>query len=421
MKFSIITPEHDRKNIPFLLELFDTVKAQTYENWEWVIYLNNDCNLEDLPEEISKHPKTFIYTDSSSKKEVGYMKNKAFHLGRGEVLVEVDHDDLLTENCLEELHKAYQDPEVGFVYSDNATYQMNGEFIPYNSFHGWKYRNFKWKGKDLIAMNSFPPTSHVFGYIWYAPDHVRSWRKEVYKDIGGHDESLSICDDQDLLARTYLSTKCHHIPEVLYIYRITGNNTWLERCDDIQETTTNMFDKYIRQLAEKDSKDRGLLNIDIGGGLYPYRDYKTVDIRKNADYVADLNEGIPLPDNSCGVVNAHHVLEHLKDPIKSMREIHRVLAHGGYAFIEVPSTEGKGAFQDPTHVTFWNDNSFLYYTDKNYAEFIDNDDITFSEFKKTNYYPNEQMRQMDVLVTCAVLIAVKDKKTFPGNYNFDVK
>ena len=206
----------------------------------------------------------------------------------------------------------------------------------------------------------------------------------------------------------------HHIDKVLYVYRITGDNTWLERSDSIQETTRNMFDKSIRSVVEKEADTLGLKKIDIGGGLNPYGDYETVDIRETADYVADLNDGIPLPDNSVYVLNAHHILEHLKDPIKSMREIHRVLCHGGWAFIEVPSTEGKGAFQDPTHITFWNDNSFLYYTDKNMAEFIDNSDIRFQEFKKTNYYPNQRMRELDVLVTCAVLVAVKEGPRLPG-------
>lgn len=419
MKFSIITPEHQKSNIPFLVELYDSILDQTYTNWEWVLYLNNDCKLSDIPEIIKNNPKVSIYEDSSDRKEVGFMKHKAFHLGTGDVLVEVDHDDIITPNCLEELYKAYsKDVEVGFVYSDNATYKMNGEFLPYSREHGWDYEIFKWKNKDLIAMKSFQPSSHSLGYIWYAPDHVRTWKKDIYHNIGGHNPELSICDDQDLMARTYVATKMKKIDKVLYIYRVTGNNTWLERNSDIQQLTRNMFDAHIRSLAEKDADLKGLKKIDLGGGINPYPGYETVDLRKTADIIADLNEGIPLPDNSVGVVNAHHILEHLKDPIKSMREIHRVLCHGGWAFIEVPSTEGKGAFQDPTHVSFWNDNSFLYYTDKNMAAFIENEDIRFQQYKLTNYYPNKRMKDLNVLVTCAVLVAIKqDSPRFPGLLN----
>jgi SAM-dependent methyltransferase len=245
-------------------------------------------------------------------------------------------------------------------------------------------------------------------FIWYAPDHVRAWRKSVYKKLGGHNPELSICDDHELMIRTYLHTTMHHIPKCLYIYRVTGNNTWLERNEDIQTTTVELFHQYGRQLAERDADLRGLLKVDIGGGLNPFPGYVTVDTREHADHVCDLNDGIPLPDNSVGVLNASHILEHLHDKTKIMGEIHRVLAHGGWAFIEIPSTEGRGAFQDPTHVSYWNENSFLYYTDKYLGDFIDNDTIRFQEFRKQTYYPNDWMKNLQVLVTTAWLVAAKD-------------
>ena len=66
-------------------------------------------------------------------------------------------------------------------------------------------------------------------------------------------------------------------------------------------------------------------------------------------------------------------------------------------------------------MNFWNDNSFLYYTNKDFARFIDNKDIKFQEFKKTNYYPSAKMKDLDILVTCAVLVAVKKgQERLPG-------
>jgi O-antigen biosynthesis protein len=149
-------------------------------------------------------------------------------LGTGDILVEVDHDDILTSDCLEELKKAFQEhPECGFVYSDDATYHMGDEFIPYSPAFGWTYENYDWNGKNLIAMKSFEPSSHAVSYIWYAPDHIRAWRRDIYHEIGGHNVDLSICDDHELMIRTYLVTKFHHIHKVLYIYRITGDNSFL--------------------------------------------------------------------------------------------------------------------------------------------------------------------------------------------------
>jgi glycosyltransferase involved in cell wall biosynthesis len=411
-KFSIITPEHNVKNMPFLLELYESILSQTYENWEWILFLNGKMTKDKLPKSITNNNKVIVVEDKSSNTNIGYLKNKAFSLGSGDVLVEADHDDILVDTCLEKLNQAYQDESIGFVYSDNAVLHMTEKFVPFNEYYGWTHRTFKWKDQELIAMNSFKPTSHSLGYIWYAPDHVRSWRTTVYHKIGGHNVELSICDDHELCIRTYLHTKIHHIPEVLYIYRITGENTWLERNQAIQVKTVELFNQYAMQLAEKDADDNGLLKVDIGGGLNPRPGYLTID-KEGAQINFDLDKGIPLPDNSVGVINASHVIEHLKDPIKTMSEIHRVLAHGGWAFIEVPSTDGRGAFQDPTHVSYWNENSFLYYTDKYLADFIRNKNIRFQEFRKETWFPNDWLKSINVCVVTAWLVAVKDGPRLP--------
>ena len=123
----------------------------------------------------------------------------------------------------------------------------------------------------------------------------------------------------------------------------------------------------------------------------------------------DLNDGIPLEDNSVGLLNASHILEHLREPIKSMREIYRVLVHGGWAFIEVPSTDGRGAFQDPTHVSFWNEHSFWYYCNRDKARFIGVDDIRFQTFRLDTI---EEVPYQHV--TRAWLVAIKDDERFPG-------
>lgn len=418
MKFSIITPEHDPGNIPYLMELYDSIRSQTYKNWEWVLYLNNKFTYEHVPQPIAIDSRVKIFRSFDDNNNVGALKNRAFNLATGDVLVEADHDDILTKDCLEELHKAYQDPEVGFVYSDNAVLQMNGEFIPYGADYGWTYRNFDYNGKQLIAMNSFEPSSHALGYIWYAPDHVRSWRTSVYKQVGGHNPELSICDDHDLCIRTYLVTKMKRIPKVLYLYRITGDNTWLVRNEAIQVKTKELFNQHIRSLAEKDAKDQNLMCVDIGGGLNPYPGYVSIDLREDADVQFDLNNGIPLPDNSVGVLNASHILEHLTDKTKIMAEIHRVLSPGGWAFIEVPSTDGRGAFQDPTHVSYWNENSFLYYTNSYLGNFIDNTTIRFQEYRRETWFPNDWLKSLNVCVTTAWLVAVKEgMPRLPGPLN----
>ena len=422
MKFSIITPTHLKNS--FLNQVYESLVAQTYENWEWVIYLNgvkDDLGaLENYTEGLSKlplneaikiDPRVRIVVSNEINSKIGFNKNKAFHLGTGDVLVEVDHDDMLTPDCLEELHKAFKDPAVGFVYSNSITYHVNNEFTPYDAYYGWTYKKVMWRDKEHYSMNSFAPTSHSMAYIWYAPDHVRAWRKSVYVSIGGHNVNLDVCDDHELVIRTYLTAKMHHINKPLYVYRITGNNTWLERNQAIQDTTRELFKQYAWDLACKDAKDRGLDIVELGGGINPRAGCNINIDLEDGNITADLNNGIPLPDNSVGVINALHILEHLHDKHKIMAEIYRVLADDGWVFIQIPSTDGRGAFQDPTHVSYWNENCFWYYTRKDKAMFIRNDKIRFQEFKLDTFW--WEPRSDNIAITDAWLVAIKSDKRRP--------
>ena len=57
-----------------------------------------------------------------------------------------------------------------------------------------------------------------------------------------------------------------------------------------------------------------------------------------ADVLLDL-QAIDLPDNSLDVLLTSHVLEHVPDTQRALDEIHRVIAPGGMAVIQVPLVE----------------------------------------------------------------------------------
>jgi len=105
------------------------------------------------------------------------------------------------------------------------------------------------------------------------------------------------------------------------------------------------------------------LRVDLGCGGWKAEGFVGVDISPGPgiDVVADLNRRFPFADNSVVVVKAHDVVEHLPDRLHTMNEIWRICQDGAIVDIRVPSTDGRGAFQDPTHVSFWNINSFRYY------------------------------------------------------------
>jgi len=385
---SIFTPSH---NTIYLKELELSILRQTYIDWEWIILLNGSAKYESTDERI----KIVEFPFKSSS--VGMLKKYACSFAQGEIIVEVDHDDLLTPDCLEEISKVFENKEIGFVYSDNAKL---GEFIPYDSYYGWIKEEFNYNGQILPVMTGQPLTPGRLGYIWFAPDHVRAWRKEVYDRIGGHDESLKVCDDLDLMHRMYMVTKFHYIQKVLYIYRITGKNTWLQRNQLIQTESVRLYNRDIYNLSCRFADIHGLKKIDLCGGFNKPDGFLSID-KFNGDIIHNLEVGIPLQDNSVGIIRANDALEHIKNSQFLMSEIHRVLAKGGILLSQTPSTDGRGAWQDPTHVSFWNQNSFWYYT-REQSKYINSVPL-FRECKLSTGFPSDWHRQNNISYVTAHL------------------
>jgi len=402
MTLSLFTPTHDTR---FLRELYESIRHQPF--YEWVIVYNNGAEPIDFKDD---RVKTFVL--DFAPEWVGPLKKYACDRCTGDILLEMDHDDLLMPTAIEQTIEAFRDPEVGFVYS-NAIH-CTADFKPiqrFNPAYGWEYRPVHYKGHQLEEHVSFPPTPNAVGRIWFAPNHLRAFRKSLYDQIGGHSKDMRILDDLDLMCRMYKVSKFKHIDKGLYIYRVHGKNSWLRFNAEIQQNVYRIHDQYIEDLCMRWSDLKGLRKIDLGGAIDSKPGYETVDIHEG-DINCDLNERWPFEDDSIGLVRAHDIFEHLRDPIHTMKELYRVLAPGGYALIQVPSTDGRGAFQDPTHVSYWNENSFLYYTDHQKARFIG----TPVRFQSMRLYTTKKDQQQ-VCWTVAHLVKLASGLKVPGLVN----
>lgn len=102
------------------------------------------------------------------------------------------------------------------------------------------------------------------------------------------------------------------------------------------------------------------LNLGCSDRLMP--GFTNVDICPPADMIVDLSGVWPWEDSTIEHIRAWDIIEHLPDKIRTMNEAWRVLRPGGRFEVVVPTTDGPGAWQDPQHVSFWNRNSFFYYT-----------------------------------------------------------
>jgi SAM-dependent methyltransferase len=92
--------------------------------------------------------------------------------------------------------------------------------------------------------------------------------------------------------------------------------------------------------------------LNLGGGNLPIKGAINVDWHKTkyVDEVVDLTK-LPWkwPDKSVDGIYLVHVLEHLAEPIKILKECHRILKLGGFLYIQVPHSSNVCAAGDITH------------------------------------------------------------------------
>jgi hypothetical protein len=336
-------------------------------------------------------------------------------MARGKYLVEFDHDDELRSDALQEIAEAFaSNPDAGFVYSQCAQITEDGgrDESRFDERYGWTYRDVNIDGRHVLQCDQLLPYPNNVSYIWYAPNHVRAFRRDLYEVVGGYDPSRDILDDQDLMCRLYAVTDFHLIDECLYLQRVHPGNTQrvAELNARIQHETVALYDRYVERNALAWASRNGLKALDLGAAHNKADGYLGVDqyLSDGVDIVTDISQGIDLPDSSVGVIRAVDFLEHVPDKVGLFNELYRLLAHGGMLLSLTPSTDGRAAFQDPTHVAYYNENSFWYFTNAEYAAFVPQISCRFQSSRVVTYFPSKWHEENKICYVLANLIAIKD-------------
>jgi len=171
--FSIFTPTY--KTGEKIKRTYESVKNQTYGNWEWIILDDSpDNETWDIITELAKQDyriKPFKLNPITGG-NVGLAKNRAASLCEGTWLVELDHDDALISTCLEDCYKAsLKYPDAGFMYTDVCELYENGEMRPYGYI-----------GEDWYAHPENPFNFGYSGHTWVEIDD-KSYLNHHYPSI----------------------------------------------------------------------------------------------------------------------------------------------------------------------------------------------------------------------------------------------
>jgi len=210
---------------------YDSLKAQTLRDWEWIVLDDSpdDKHFEFLRTLLGKDPRVRLYRRSENSGNIGNVKNEAVSLCRGKYVVELDHDDELTETVLQDA-AAYFDKhkDVGFIYMDFINvFEKTGENFSYGDFFGKGYSSYycqKIKGKWRMVYITANINNVTLSHLVCMPNHPRIWRKDELMRAGNYCELLPINDDQEILMRTAITTKIAKLHKVGYVQYMNENN-----------------------------------------------------------------------------------------------------------------------------------------------------------------------------------------------------
>jgi len=233
-----------------LARTFASLKAQTFTDWEWVVY--DDSTDDRVWRQLwgfcaDERFRVTVLRGLSHSGNIGKVKRTAFMAAEGDVLVELDHDDELTSDCLEELNEVFADDSISFAYSDWSEHFASGSTGRYPQGWAFGFGGEYQIGEDWVL--AAPPINRTTaGHIVSAPNHVRAWRANAYRSLGGHDTSLPVADDYDLVVRTLLKYEWKHIPKRLYKQHIGPKTAQRTRNAEIQRLVGEISAKYSKEL-----------------------------------------------------------------------------------------------------------------------------------------------------------------------------
>lgn len=211
-KISLVIPMYNTDEM-FFLELVNSLKQQTYKNWE-ACFADGSPNQNLEIKKICETDTRIKYKFINENKGISGNSNEAISLATGEYIGLLDHDDLLPPFALYEMVKAINElPEAEFLYSDEDKIKFDNK-----------------KNKLVRFDPNFKPD--------FAPDTLRSqnyichfsvMKKQLMDKLGGFRSEFDGSQDFDLFLRaSELTNKIVHIPKILYHWRVHQSSTAFE-------------------------------------------------------------------------------------------------------------------------------------------------------------------------------------------------
>ncbi len=295
-KISIVVPLYKTPE-KYLRQLVDTVKAQTYPNWELCLSDGSgaDSPIRKLLESLASSDERIKVIFHEKPLQISENTNAGIEAATGDYIAFADHDDELTPHALFQCVKALnENRDIRILYSDEDKMSMDG--------HKFFQPHFKPDyNPDLLCTVNY--ICHLF--VVDKDDHPV--RLECFAS------EFDGAQDYDFIFRCVETVKpeqIYHIPRILYHWRCHEDST-----AENPESKTYAFEAGKRAIEEH-YKRTGINAEVLQGeflGLYRTRFIRDHDplisiIIPNKDHTADLKRCMDSIDKKSTYQNYEYII-----------------------------------------------------------------------------------------------------------------
>jgi GT2 family glycosyltransferase len=202
IKFSILVPLYNTP-VNFLMEMIESVQAQTYTNWELCLADGSEQKSNDVEKVCKKYAKKddrIKYKKLDKNYGISGNTNQCIEMATGDYIGLFDHDDLLHPAALFEVMKAITEKEADFIYTDEMTFE--GDLMHPITMHF----------KPDFAIDNLRANNYIC--------HFSCFSKALLDKVGLFRSEFDGSQDYDIILRlTEQAKNIVHIPKILYYWR----------------------------------------------------------------------------------------------------------------------------------------------------------------------------------------------------------
>lgn len=226
-------------------ETLESLRSQTYTNFEVVIVEDGTKKVTPLIEEFSDL--NIKYYPQEENKGRSFVGNLGMKMSSGEYLNFLDDDDLFYDDHLEVLvREVTKNKAVDAVYSRAFVTPITVE-----SFSPYKYVTHDYR---IDCDQKFNPLR--LSKVNFIPIQTMLFKKELYLELGGFDESVEYLEDWDLWLRYCLNKHVIDVDKVTSVYRIPFEDSAVEsRLEKFKESIDYLEKKHAQLILNRPLSD----------------------------------------------------------------------------------------------------------------------------------------------------------------------